>query len=345
MNKLYAGLLAVVLIVVVVAAAWFAGFFNPAAPTAKKIGLILGTGGLGDKSFNDIAYAGAVRAKNELGVDFSYAEPKAISEYEGFQTNYAKSGDYALIVCIGFDQADALNITAQAYPNQNFAIVDMVVNLPNVASLTFKANEGSFLTGVVAGMFTQSNKVGFVGGMDIPLINDFYVGYKAGVEWANPSATVLDPVFVGGWGDPTRGKELAVSLFGLGADGVFAAAGKSGLGALEAAHENQKMAFGVDSCQDYLYPEIAASATKRVDVAVYEMIQDAIEGKFVGGKVYSGGLKEKWTGCSRLPDEESFWEATFAFTYTPLPDNVYTKLTEANNGIINGTITVPSGYT
>ncbi len=345
MNKLYAGLLAVILIVIIVAAAWFAFYYNPPAPATKKIGLILGTGGLGDKSFNDIAYAGAVRARDELGITFSYAEPKAISEYEGFQTNYAKSGEYALIVCIGFDQADALNKTAQAYPDQNFVIVDMVVDLPNVASLTFKANEGSFLTGVVAGMFTATSKVGFVGGMDIPLIRDFYVGYKAGVEWANPSATVLDPVFVGSWGDPTKGKELAVSLFGLGADSVFAAAGKSGLGALEAAHEGtNKLGYGVDSCQDYLYPEIVASATKRVDVAVYEMISDAIAGDFANG-TYSGGLAERWTGCSRLPDEEKFWEKTFNFTYSPLPDNVYAKLNDANNGIINGTITVPSGYT
>ena len=345
MNKLYAGLLAVILIVVIVAAAWFAWFSNPAPPTVKKIGLILGTGGLGDKSFNDIAYAGCVRARDELGINFTYAEPKAISEYEGFQTNYAKSGEYALIVCIGFDQADALNKTALAYPNQKFAIVDMVVDLPNVASLTFKANEGSFLTGVVAGLFTQTNKVGFVGGMDIPLIRDFYVGYKAGVEWANPSATVLDPVFVGGWGDPTKGKELAVSLFGLGADSVFAAAGKSGLGALEAAHEGvNKLGYGVDSCQDYLYPEIIASATKRVDVAVYEMISDAIIGKFANG-TYSGGLAERWTGCSRLPDEEGFWEKTFNFNYTALPSNIYAKLTEANDKIVAGTITVPSGYT
>jgi basic membrane protein A len=347
MNKLYAGVLAVILIVVIVGAAWFAFFYTPAAPASNKIGLILGTGGLGDKSFNDIAYAGALRAKDELGIEFSIAEPKAISEYEGFQTNFAKTGEYALVICIGFDQVDALNKTAQAYPNQNFALVDMVLDMPNVASLTFRANEGSFLTGVIAGMFTgitENNKVGFVGGQDIDLIRDFYVGYKAGVEWANPSATVLDPVFVGGWGDPTKGKELAESLIELGADGIFAAAGKSGLGTLEAVHENGIMGFGVDSCQDYLYPEIVASATKRVDVAVYKMIEDAINGEFEGG-FYSGGLAEKWTGCSRLPDEESFWEDTFDFTEGDLPEDVVTKLTEANAGIIAGTITVPSGYT
>ncbi len=356
MNKLITGLIVGILIGVVLGAgvAWIAKPV-PSTSTTTKIGIILGTGGLGDKSFNDIAFAGATRAKNDLGIVFDYAEPKAISEYEGFQTNFAKTGEYALVVCIGFDQADALNKTAQAYPNQNFALVDMVVDLPNIANLLFKSNEGSFLTGVIAGMMTQTKKVGFVGGMDIPLIRDFYVGYKAGAEWANPSVTVLDPVFVGGWGDPTKGKELAVSLIGLGADAVFAAAGKSGLGALEAVHENGKMGFGVDSCQDYLYPEIIASTTKRVDVAVYEMIKAAAmsqampnipvaQGGFQGG-TYSGGLKEGWTGNSRLPDEESFWEQTFSFTETALPSNVMTKLTDAKAGIVAGTISVPSGYT
>jgi basic membrane protein A len=204
-------------------------------------------------------------------------------------------------------------------------------------------------------MMTETKKVGFVGGMDIPQIRDFFVGYKAGVEWANPSVTVLDPVFVGGWSDLTRGKELAVSLIGLGADGIFACAGKSGLGALECVHENGIMGFGVDDCQDYLYPEIIASATKRVDIAVYEMIKAAViskvlpkldpaHGGFKGG-TYSGGVAEGWTGCSRLPDEESFWESTFNFTETTLPANVLTKLTEARDGIIAETIAVPSGYT
>ena len=356
MNKQITGLLAGILIGLIAGAAvaWVAKPV-PSTPTYNKIGIILGTGGLGDKSFNDIAYAGAVRARDELGIVFDYAEPKAISEYEGFQTNFAKTGEYALVICIGFDQGDALNKTAQAYPNQNFAIVDMVEDFPNVASLLFKANEGSFLTGVVAGMTTQAKKVGFVGGMDIPLIRDFYVGFKAGVEWANPSVTVLDPVFVGGWGDPTRGKELAVSLIGLGADGVFAAAGKSGLGALEAAHENGIRGYGVDACQDYLYPEITASATKRVDIAVYEMIKAAViskvlpkldtsHGGFKAG-IYTKGVAEGWTGCSRLPDEETFWEHTFSFTETALPTNVLNKLIDAQNGIVAGTISVPSGYT
>jgi basic membrane protein A len=318
-----------------------------------KIGLVLATGGLGDKSFNDIAYAGMMRAKTELNITFDYVQPAAIAEYEGFQRGYASTGQYALIVCIGFDQADALNKTAAAYPNQNFAIVDMPVDQPNVASLLFKANEGSFLTGVLGGMMTQTGKVGFVGGMDIPLIRDFYVGYKAGAEWANSSVTVLDPVFVGGWADPLKGNELAVSLVGLGADAIFAAAGKSGLGALQACNQSGIIGFGVDACQDYLYPEIKGSATKRVDNAVFEMVKAAVISKLLpnlqsGGfkaGVYNGGVAEKWTGCSRLPEEEGFWEATFQFTEAPLPSNVISKLTEARDKIISGNITVPSGYT
>jgi len=222
-----------------------------------KIGLVLATGGLGDKSFNDIAYAGMLRAENELNITFAYAQQPAIADYEGLQRGYATDGGYALIVCIGFDQADALNKTALAFPNQKFAIVDMVVDQPNIASLTFRANEGSFLTGVLAGMLTKTGKVGFVGGMNIPLINDFFVGYKAGAEWANASVTVLEPQYVGGWADPTTAKEQALHLINdLGADGIFAAAGKSGLGALLACNESNVNGFGVDACQDYLYTQI-----------------------------------------------------------------------------------------
>jgi len=309
----------------------------------KRIGLIVATGGLGDKSFNDISYAGVKRAEEELGIEFDYVEPKAIAEYLGYQTDFARSGKYALIVCIGFDQADALNVTAAAYPNQNFAIVDMVVNQPNVASLLFKANEGSFLVGVIAAMTTKTGKVGFVGGMDMPLIRDFFVGYEAGVLWANSSVTVLDPVFVGSWSDVVRGKELALSLADLGADGIYGAGGKGTLGALEATNERGINGFGVDACQDYLYPKMLGSGVKRVDLAVYEMILDAILGKFKGG-FYSGGVKEGWTGTCRLPDEVKYWEDAFHFTHTPLPAAVIDKLVEARDKIISGEITVPSGF-
>jgi len=312
----------------------------PPGPKPKKVGLILATGGLGDKSFNDISFAGVQKAKEELKIEFDYVEPKAIAEYEGYQRDFAKTGEYEIIICIGFDQADALTKIAGEYPDQRFAIVDMVVDKPNVASLLFKANEGSFLVGVVAGMMTTTRKVGFVGGMDIPLIRDFFLGYEAGAKWANPTVTVLDPVFVGGWADPTKGKELAVGLIELGADAIYVAAGKSGLGSLEATHEKGVIGFGVDACQCYLYPEIRASMTKRVDVAVYEMIVAALLGTFKGG-IYEKGVKDGWTGCCRLPEEEGFWEAKFNFKHGSLPAEVTDKLIEARNKVATGEIKVP----
>ena len=309
----------------------------------KKVGLILATGGLGDKSFNDISFAGVQRAKDELGVDFDYVEPTAIAEYEGYQRDFAMSDEYEIIICVGFDQADALTLISTEYPDQDFAIVDMVVFTPNVASLLFAANEGSFLVGVVAGMTTETDKVGFVGGMDDPLIWDFFEGYEAGAKWANPDVEVMTPVFVGSWGDPVKGKELAIGQIELGVDAMYAAGGASGLGALDAAHEREITAFGVDACQCYLYPEIIASMSKRVDVAVYEMILSSLLGTFEGG-FHSGGLAEGWTGLCRLPAEESLWEDTYGFEHDPLPEGVIDKVIEARDLIIAGEITVPTGY-
>jgi len=339
-TAMAAGIIVVVLVVAAIAVYYVTR--PPAAPT-PKIGLVLATGGLGDKSFNDIAYAGVKKAEDELGIEFDYVQPTAITQYEGYQRDFAKAGNYTLIVCIGFDQADALTKIAAEYPKQNFTIVDMVVDKPNVASLLFKANEGSYLVGVAAGMKTKTGKVGFVGGMDIPLIRDFFEGYEAGAKWANSTVEVVAPVFVGGWTDPTKGKELALGLEDLGVDAIYVAAGKSGLGALEGAHDRGILGLGVDACQCYLYPEIKASMTKRVDNAVYEMIKAAVEKKFQGG-IKNGGLKEQWVGCCRLSGEEAFWESKFQFTHPALETTVKTKMDEARDKIVAGEITVPSGY-
>ncbi len=308
-----------------------------------KVGLVTGTGGLGDKSFNDIAHSGVVRAFNELGVEFDYVEPTAISEYESYQRDFAMSGEYGLIICIGFDQADPLIIVAGEYPDQNFALIDMVVDNTNVASLTFRSNEGSYLLGVVAGMKSETGKIGFVGGMEIPLILDFFVGYEAGAKWANPDIEVLSPVYVGSWGDPAKAKELAVSLVENGADMIFAAAGGSTLGALEAADEQGVTGLGVDACMDYLNPSMYASMTKRVDIAVYEMILDAMVDKFEGG-FKSGGISDGWVGMCRLPSEEAYWEELFDFKHPALPEEIASKVADARNQIIAGDISVPNGY-
>jgi len=338
-------IIAVAIIIIIVVAAVTVYYFTlPEETEAPKIGLITGTGGLGDKSFNDISEAGVIRARDELGIEYDVVQPTAIAEYEGFQRDYAKSGEYELIICVGFDQADALTVVSQEYPEQNFAIVDMVVVQPNVASLLFKSNDASFLVGAAAGMMTETGKVGFVGGMDIPLINDFYVGYEAGVLWANPEATVLEPVYVGAWTDLTKGKEVAKSLADLGADGIYVVAGRSGLGALDAVSEEDILGFGVDACQCYLYTEnIPVSMTKRVDVAVYDMIKAAIEDTFVGD-IYTKGLEDEWVGICRLPQEEGFWEDEFNFTHQPLETEVENKILDARSKIISGEIIPPTIY-
>ncbi|MHA2313765.1 MAG: BMP family lipoprotein [Candidatus Hermodarchaeia archaeon] len=317
----------------------------------KKIGLILATGGLGDKSFNDLSYEGVTRAEDELGIAFDFVQPTAIAEYESLQRNFAASGDYELIICVGFDQLEAIQTVAGEYPNQLFVLIDEVSNRTNVASLTFRGNEGAFLVGVIAAGVTDTGIIGFVGGMDIPLIRDFYVGYEAGALWLsdelNFDVTVLEPSFVGDWGDPSGGREVALSLTDLDADVLFVAAGGSGLGALGVCDDSGIWGIGVDASQGYLNDAVVASATKRVDVAIYEQIVKVLLGTFEG-KPIEGGLAEGWAGCDRLPDEEEFWEDYFEFDYDPdrtlHPDIVF-WIELARFAIISGNVVVPSGFT
>lgn len=277
-------------------------------PTPQmKIAVVFATGGLGDKSFNDSCYEGIKKAKEDLGIEFDYVEPTAIAEYEGFHRQYAKSGEYALIIGIGFDQADAITVVADEYPDQKFAIVDMVVDKPNVASLVFRENEGSFLVGAAAGLKTETDMIGFVGGMDIPLIRKFLAGYKFGAEYVNPDVEVTWK-YVGDWVDPAKGKELALAQYDAGADIIFAAAGRSGLGAIQAAFERDKLVIGVDADQCDTIEGIPVttflcSMVKRVDVAVYETIKQVVDGTFAGG-VQSFGAKENGVGaCKHVPDD------------------------------------------
>ena len=331
----------IIVILVVAAVAVYIYTRPPAGP--PRVGLILGTGGLGDKSFNDLSFEGARKANETLGIEYDYVEPQDIAEYEGYQRDFARSGKYAIIIGIGFDQLDPMTKVAGEYPNQKFALIDENCTRPNVASLLFRANEGSFLVGVVAGMKTRTGKVGFIGGMDIPLIRDFFAGYEAGVKWANSTVEVKPPVFVGGWGDPTTANELAISLADSGVDAIYPPSGKSGIGAFEAIHQRGILGLGYDACMCYLHPsEIKASMTKRVDLAVFETINATIEGTFEGGAKV-GGIKEGWVGSCRLPEQEDFWEEKYEFTHSALEAAVLDKMVEARDKIISGEITVPSG--
>jgi basic membrane protein A len=253
----------------------------------KTVGLVLSVGGLGDKSFNDSAYEGLKRAARELGIEPIYGQPEQMAEDEKYLRQYAERR-MDLVIAVGFLMKDALEKVAREFPNTRFAIIDAVVDEPNAASLVFREHEGSFLVGAIAGMITRTDRVGFVGGMDIPLIHKFEVGYSEGVKYVNPDADVL--VAYAGSGpqafhDPVRGKSLALSQFDRGADIIFQAAGSTGNGVIDAAAERGLFAIGVDANQNYMAPGyVLTSMLKRVDVAVFQIIKDVVEGRFTGGE-------------------------------------------------------------
>jgi len=237
---------------------------------------------LGDKSYLDASNEGAMRARDQLGAKITVVENRDPSDFEPALRNMAES-QKDITIAVFFTMIDALKVVATEYPDLKFAIIDGELDLPNVASVVFKEQEGSFLVGVVAGMMTETDIVGFVGGMDIPLIRRFGLGFEEGVKYINPDAKVLWG-FVGAWDDPAKGKELSVTQFEQGADIIYAAASKSGLGTIEAAKEKGKFAIGVDSNQDWIEPGVViTSMLKRVDNAVFDQVMRVKEGSFTPG--------------------------------------------------------------
>ncbi len=304
---------------------------TPKSSQAVRIGLVLSVGGLGDKSFNDSAFEGLMRAKEKLGIIPVYGQPEQMAEDEKYLRQYAEQG-MDLVIAVGFLMKDALEKVAKEFPETRFAIIDAVVDEPNVASLVFREHEGSFLVGAIAGLVTKTNKVGFVGGMDIPLIHKFEVGYTEGVKYVNPEAEVL--VAYAGSGpeafhDPVRGKSLALSQFDKGADIIFQAAGSTGNGVIDAAKERGLFAIGVDANQNYMAPgHVLTSMLKRVDVAVFQIIKDVVEGKFTGG-VHTYGLEIDGVGY-----------AVDQYNKDILPQNVIDRVEQIKQDIIAGRIKV-----
>ena len=262
--------------------------------------VVFDMGGKFDKSFNEAAYSGAERFKKETGIAYREFEVTAEAQREQALRNMARRGS-TIIVGIGFSQASGMEKVAKEFPNLKFAIVDAVVDLPNVSSIVFKEHEGSFLVGMAAAMASKTGKVGFVGGMDIPLIRRFALGYEEGAKYVNPKIEVFQNMTgttPAAWNDPTRGGELARSQFDRGADVVFAAAGATGLGVLQAAKDKGRLAIGVDSNQDHIHPgTILTSMIKRVDLAVYETFKRVKEGLWQPG-VRSLGVAEGGVGYS-----------------------------------------------
>ena len=254
--------------------------------------VVFDMGGKFDKSFNEAAYRGMEKWKKDTGQNYLSFEIANESQREQALRRMAEKGA-SPIIGIGFGQASSIEKIAKEFPKLKFAIIDMVVNQPNVQSVVFKEQEGSFLVGVMAAIASKSGKVGFVGGMDIPLIRKFQCGYEQGAKFANPKAEVFSNMTGttgAAWNDPARGGELAKAQFAKGADVVFAAAGGTGMGVYQAAKDSGKLAIGVDSNQNYVQPgTMLTSMVKRVDLAVYNVAKNHQSGVSVLG-LKEGGV-------------------------------------------------------
>lgn len=305
-----------------------------AAAQEFRPAIIFDMGGKFDKSFNEAAYNGAERFKQETGIDYLEFEVTNESQRDQALRRMAQRAD--VVVTVGFAFTTPLEAIAPEFPDKKFAIIDSVVEQPNVRSIVFKEHEGSFLVGMAAALASKTGKVGFVGGMDIPLIRNFQHGYEQGVKHVNPDAQVIvnyTGTTPAAWNDPARGAELAIGQFGQGADVVYAAAGATGLGVLQAAADNGKLAIGVDSNQNHLHPgSVLTSMLKRVDVAVYDAFMDAKNGNWSAGTL-SLGLAEE--GVDYALDEHN---------REVLTPEIQAKLDEAKQAIIDGKLKVTDYY-
>lgn len=314
-----------------------------------KVGMAYDVGGRGDKSFNDLAAAGLDKAKSGLGVqtkELAATQGESEQSKESRLTLLASSG-YNPIVAVGFAYATAVSKVVPKFPKTHFAIVDDAGNCtskadggtgvqPNVSCLLFTENESSFLVGVAAALATKTKNVGFIGGVNEPLIQKFQAGYAAGVHTINKSIKIqvkylTQPPDFGGFGDPAKGKTTALGMYAAGADVVYHAAGGSGSGLFDAAKQDGKLAIGVDSDQYQSAPAsekslILTSALKGVDTAVYDFINTDVQGKFTAG-VQRFSLKDNGVGYATSNPKIKPYEATI---------NKYKQQ------IISGQITVPT---
>ena len=256
-----------------------------AAAADVKPAVVYDLGGKFDESFNQAAYTGAEAFKSETGIEYADFEIQNDAQREQALRRFAQKG-FDPIIAIGFSQAAAVEKVAKEFPESRFGIVDMVVDLPNVRSILFKEHEGSYLVGIMAAMASKTGKVGFVGGMDIPLIRKFACGYVGGAKSAGAGDVFQNMTGTTGaaWNDPAKGSELTKNQFSQGADVVYHAAGGTGRGVIQAAADEGKLAIGVDSNQNGMAPgNVLTSMLKRVDIAVKDAFMDVKEGDWSTG--------------------------------------------------------------
>lgn len=314
-----------------------------ATENPKKVVLVF-SGFLGDKSFNDSAYAGAQKAEQDFGVQIKTLESKVPSEWESNFVAMASSDDYDLVIGVSTQFQDIMTKHCPDFPNKKFALIDGVAAGDNIVSSVFAQNEGSFLAGAAAAMFTTKTDIpgvnadhiiGWVGGMDIPVLHDFYVGYEQGAKYIDPNIKILQS-FAGTFNDPLKGKELTVAQYQQGADIVMNVASATGTGILEAAKEQGKYAIGVDLNQDGDQPgHVLTSMVKHVDVATYLAIQSVVKGTFKGNttnylSVANGGVDITDMSVMKQALGDKF------------PQDILDKVQDLKQKIISGEITVVS---
>lgn len=300
-----------------------------------KVAIVLSTGGLGDKNFNDMSYDRLTQAKEEFGVEFDYIEPASASDFEAGYRQFADSGNYELIIGLAADQIDALTAVAADYPDQKFSLIDAPLEHPNVSAVSTKWQEQTFLCGVYAGLGTLSdmekanedNVVGVILGMDNPNLRKGVIGFMAGVRYVNPDATVLEAV-VGNFNDANKGKEIAMSMYNQGADFIQHIAGASGLGVFTAAKEVDHYAFGVGGNQNAIEPDyIVATSIRNVNEMVYNEVKSIVDGTWKEGLKISG-LKEDAVGYSN------------EFSNVTPPEEIATAIEETKAKIQSGELVI-----
>lgn len=311
-----------------------------------KVGIVFDIGGKNDRSFNAAAWTGVQQAEKDLDICLYDVEPGNPTSIEPAMRAFAEK-NFDLIIGVGFAQGPIMQKVAQDYPNNKFAIVDGVIfeedgktPMKNVASLVFREHEGSYLVGMIAASKSKTGTLGFLGGMDIPLIHRFKTGYEEGAKAVNPNIKIVENfvgVTDGAWNNPGKGKELSLAQIEKGADVIFTAAGNSGLGAFDAVEqygknsqgEANRFVIGVDSNQNGVKPGfVLTSMVKRVDIAVYDVVKDVLADNFKGG-FHTFGLDKD--GVAYAIDENN---------KALIPDDVIRKVEEARTKIGTGEIKV-----
>lgn len=299
-------------------------------PEALKVSLVV-AGGLGDRSFYDSSNEGLEMIKKDFGVDGKVLECK--NDATLFTDQLVQASNISeVVVVVGFEFYDVIQEVAKEFPAVKYIYIDNVIEgVENITSIDYKENEGAFLAGALAAMTSKTGKIGMVGGMDIPVIRNFQVGYEAGAKEVNKDI-IVETIYAGDFEDPAKGKESALALYGKDVDIIFQVAGKTGEGVFEAAKDQGKMAIGVDSDQRYINPEvIVASMIKGVNLSIYESVQKINDGTFEAGKTYEYGAKEN--GVKMAYGTEDMIQI--------VTDETKAKIEALNQKIISGEIKVP----